>query len=65
MNKFGPGEMVRTVEPKKYSEKIYIIKKIKKIRKGGHLYLLKSLGEDRVLRLYYDNNDSMLERISS
>lgn len=65
MNKFKLGEIVRTNEPEKYSEKIYIIKEIKKIRRAGHLYLLKSFDDDKILRLYYDNDDSLLERINS
>jgi hypothetical protein len=65
MPQFNPGEIVRVTEPEKYSGKIYIIKEIKKIRRGGHLYLLKSFDEGKVLRLYYENNGSLLERISS
>ena len=45
------------------AEKIYIIKDIKKTRNGGILYLLKSLEEKPVLRLYYEHKESLLERI--
>jgi hypothetical protein len=59
---FNRGERVRIVESERDSDKIYIIKAMKKIRKGGILYLLKSLEEDPVLRLYYEHTES-LERI--
>lgn len=65
MTQFSLGEIVRVTEPEKYSDKVYIIKEIKKIKRGGHLYLLKSFNEDEVLRLYYENNGSLMERISS
>ena len=64
MPRFNHGERVRLVESGEQPGKIYIIKDIKKIRKGGVLYLLKSLEEDSVLRLYYENKESLLERIS-
>ncbi len=64
MLRFNQGERVRIVESEEQPGKIYIIKDIKKIRKGGVLYLLKSLEEDSVLRLYYENKESLLERIS-
>jgi len=63
MSVFNRRERVRIVAQEAYSEKIYIIKDIKKIRKGGVLYLLKSLEEKSVLRLYYENQESLLERI--
>jgi len=63
MSVFNRKERVRIIEPEIDSEKIYIIKDIKKIRKGGVLYLLKSLEEKPVLRLYYENEKSLLERI--
>lgn len=63
MSVFNRRERVRIVAPKMDSEKIYIIKDMKKIRKGGTLYLLKSLEEKSVLRLYYENEESLLERI--
>jgi len=63
MSVFSHGERVRIVEPERDSDKIYVIKKIKKIRKGGNLYLLKSLEEESVLRLYYEDKKSLLERI--
>lgn len=62
MSVFNRGERVRITESKDL-EKIYIVKKIKKVRGGGILYLLKSLEEDSVLRLCYENNESLLERI--
>lgn len=63
MSIFNRRERVRIVEPETDSKKIYIIKDMKKIRKGGILYLLKSLEEKSVLRLYYENQESLLERI--
>jgi len=63
--RFNHGERVRLTESGEDGPgKIYIIKDIKKIRKGGVLYLLKSLEEESVLRLYYENKESLLERIS-
>jgi hypothetical protein len=47
----------------KRSEKIYIIKSMKECKKGGTLYLLKSLEENPILRLYHEDNKSLLERI--
>jgi hypothetical protein len=61
---FNRGERVRLLESDGQSFKIYIVKDIKKVRKGGVLYLLKSLEEDSVLRLYYEHEGSLLERIS-
>jgi len=63
MSVFNRRERVRIVAQEAYSEKIYIIKDMKKIKKGGILYLLKSLEEKPVLRLYYENEESLLERI--
>lgn len=63
MTVFTKGERVRIIEPEKNSDKIYIIKSIKKYRKGGTLYLLKMLDENPTLRLYYENSESLLERI--
>ncbi len=62
MSVFGRGEKVRIIESAGKS-KVYIIKEMKKVRKGGTLYLLKSLEEKPVSRLYYENNESLLERI--
>lgn len=59
---FKSGERVRITsvdEPKK----IYKIKKIKAIRKGGILYLLKSLEKNSILRMYYEDKKLLLERI--
>jgi len=63
MPTFNRGERVRLMESEE-EDKIYIIKDMKKVRKGGFLYLLKSLEEDSVLRLYYEDKQSLLERIS-
>ncbi len=63
MNVFHSGDMVRIAEGEKDFGKIYMIKEIKKIRKGGNLYLLKSL-EDDSLRLYYEHEESVLEKIA-
>jgi len=63
MPTFNRGERVRLTESEE-EDKIYIIKDMKKVRKGGLLYLLKSLEEDSVLRLYYEDKQSLLERIS-
>lgn len=60
---FNRGERVRVMDSGKQSEKIYIIKKVKESKKGGTLYLLKSLEADPVLRLYHEDNKSLLERI--
>ena len=62
MSIFKSGERVRIVEDDE--TKIYKIKKIKKIRKGGILYLLKSLEENSVMRIFYENKKFLLERIS-
>lgn len=62
MSTFSLGEIVRiadTTEPR-----AYIIKDMKKIRKKGVLYLLKPLDEDGVLRLYYEYEESLLERMA-
>lgn len=63
MSVFNRGERVQIIEPERDSDKIYIIKSMKKIRKGGILYLLKSLEEEPVMRLYYEDKRSLLERI--
>jgi len=64
MHNFNRGERVRIAGSENDSKKIYIIKDIKKIRKGGFLYLLKSLEKKSVLRLYYEDEESVLERIT-
>jgi len=59
---FKSGERVRITasdEPKK----IYKIKKIRTTRKGGILYLLKSLEKNSILRMYYEDKKLLLERI--
>ncbi|MDE1862763.1 MAG: hypothetical protein KGI33_07615 [Thaumarchaeota archaeon] len=45
-------------------ERIYLVKDKRKCRNGGTLYLLKSLEEKSVLRLYHEAGYSLLERIS-
>jgi len=42
---------------------VYKIKKINKIENGGTLYLLKSLKENAVLRLHYEEEEFLLERV--
>ena len=61
MSVFKSGERVRIVEDNE--SKVYKIKKIKKVRNGGILYLLKSLEKNSVMRLYYENKKLLLERI--
>jgi len=63
MSVFNRGERVRIIDPEKNSNTVYRIRDMKKIRRGGILYLLKSLEENPVLRLYYENKESLLERI--
>ena len=63
MSVFSKGERVRIIEQEKYSDYVYLIKNIKKYSKGGTLYLLKLLDENPVLRLYYESEKSLLERI--
>jgi hypothetical protein len=64
MSAFSKGERVRIVESDKQSEKVYRIKDVRPFRKGnGTIYLLKSLEENSVLCLYYENEISLLERI--
>lgn len=63
MSVFTKGERVRIIGSEKNSDKVYVIKSIKRYRKGGVLYLLKMLDENPILRLYYENSKSLLERI--
>lgn len=63
MPNFDRSEKVRIIESERDSE-VYIIKDVKKVRKGGVLYLLKPLENDSVLRICYENNESLLERVS-
>ncbi len=63
MATFNCGERVRILDSDKGSEKIYRIKDMKKCRSGGTLYLLKSLEQNPILRLYHEDNRSLLERI--
>ncbi|TSA17932.1 MAG: hypothetical protein D4R72_03345 [Nitrosopumilales archaeon] len=64
MPDYNRAEKVRIIESENNSEEIYIIKDVKKVRKGGVLYLLKPLEDDSVLRICYENNESLLERVS-
>jgi hypothetical protein len=61
MNTLNRGDMVQITDYEGDSDKIYTIKEIKKIKKGGILYLLKSL-DDYVLRLYYENKEHFLKK---
>jgi len=63
MSVFNRGEKVQIIELERDSSKIYIIKAMKKTKKGV-LYLLKSLEEIPVMRLFYEDKTSLLERIS-
>lgn len=63
MSVFSRGERVRIVDSKKEYDKVYRIKDMKKTKDGGVLYLLRSLEEDSVLRIYYEDKESLLERI--
>lgn len=63
MSIFNRGERIRIMDSGKRSEKVYIIKDMIKCRKGGTLYLLKSLEEHSKLRLYHVFNSSLLERV--
>jgi hypothetical protein len=60
---FNRGEKVQIIELERESDKIYLIMNMKKTSKGGILYLLKSLEEEPVMRLYYEDKRSLLERI--
>jgi hypothetical protein len=59
---FNRGERVRIADPQSET-KVYKIKDIRKIEYCGTLYLLKSLEENHVLRLYYEEDEFLLERI--
>lgn len=63
MSTFSRGERVRIPDPAGGSEKVYRIKELRKCRSGGTLYLLKSLEERPVLRLFHEGRRSPLERI--
>lgn len=63
MKFFNLGDMVRITELERDFGRIYIIKEIKKVRKGGSLYLLKSLDDD-AMRLHYEDKKSLLEKIA-
>lgn len=63
VSNFKLGDMVRIPDSETEIGKVYMIRKIKKIRRGGNLYLLESFDED-VLRLYYEDDESILEKIS-
>ncbi len=63
MSIFERGQRVRIIESGKISQKTYIIKKIFESDDGQILYLLKS-ERDPGLRLYYETEESGLERIT-
>ncbi len=63
MSIFNRGERIRITDSEKKPDKIYLIKDMKQCKKGGTLYLLKSLEENSKLRLYYEYNNSLLERV--
>ncbi len=63
MSIFMCGERVRVVETGRNIRKTYVIKKIFKSDDGLLLYLLKS-ETDPALRLYYESEESGLERIT-
>ena len=63
MSNFDRTEKVRIIKPERDSEEIYVIKDVKKVRKGGVLYLLKPIEDDSVLHICYENNESLLERV--
>lgn len=63
MSIFNRGEKVQIIESERDSSKIYVIKAMKKTRKNKILYLLKSLEEKPIMRLFYEDKKSLLERI--
>ena len=63
MSTFNRGERVRMTNKNGRSELVYRIKDLRKCKRGGTLYLLKSLEEMPVLRLYFEGRESPLERI--
>jgi len=60
---FKNGERVRITGVNE-SNKVYNIKKIRITKKGGILYLLKSLEKNPVLRMHHEDKKLLLERIS-
>jgi len=60
---FKNGERVRITGVNE-SNKVYKIKKIRITKKGGILYLLKSLEKNPVLRMHHEDKKLLLERIS-
>jgi len=63
MSTFNCGERVRISKQNRLSGKVYLIKGMRRCKSGGTLYLLKSLEEEPILRLHYENRDPILERI--
>jgi len=59
---FKVGEKVRIVESGNRPQRTYIIKKISKSDDRVILYLLKS-EKEQVMRLYYESEESGLERV--
>ncbi len=62
MATFKIGENVRIIDSRGKSFLTYTVKEIKKSTDGKVLYLLRSEMES-VVRLYYENNETLLERV--
>lgn len=62
MSVFKHGERVRVIETGKNVNRTYVIKKIFESDDGITLYLLKS-DASPALRLFYENEESGLERV--
>jgi len=60
---FKNGERVKIVGQGEDPHKIYYIRKISKSHEGITLYILES-ETDSISRLYYETEDSALERIT-
>ncbi|HEX5457444.1 MAG TPA: hypothetical protein VFX64_03560 [Candidatus Nitrosotalea sp.] len=60
MSVFKSGERVCIIKDGE-PYKIYKIKRIKAARKGGILYLLKSLEKNPILRMNYEDKKLLLE----
>jgi len=63
MTKFKRQDQVKIIEAGKTPEATYTIKAIKKSRDGRPLYLLRSEEDETILRLYYENDTSMLSKV--
>ena len=64
LTKFKRKDQVRIIEDGKNSETCYTIRAIKKSTNGKLLYLLSSQDNESILRLYYENDYSMLSKVS-